>query len=1289
MSIHRRIRPLLKHFQVSHLTAIAIVALMTACQRISNDYESTMMLCGKPASGLNFGNSNAYRPVNLKSSLISKPDLKAYWVTYDGTRTTLDFSSKGCVYVPKVNEGSLGFIDQAEGLFAVSHQKADQSLATVQDTVMEQFPQLTAKLSCSGQDIWTNEPFVDLTWEITQAGKQLTLADLRNYWPLLQLRFQSRNQAGALDQELTLTHQAALNLQQISENDPKFGLQIHVAQEQDSSIELQFQDLLDRKQLIEGGAACKVHHSLKSPVLNSFVINEKALRIFRGQTVHLEAPEGAQLYMQVEPLHVESKVAKWEFLSAAKQETELKKFRNGRMPIFWQEGSYLLRAFTLSREGNRSPIWERVVQVNESNMVEKKITAHHWVLTQVSPSSKAGLLKVSRESGRPTISIYDLAAAGEITAEIWQPNVMPASLGLFESGFGINRQIVEGRFGIGASNRQQFCLSRGSNPSDAYREPFQSRIFCWERQEDRSFKVILDQDAPFWNDDELTAANFFGDEKPEILAHSSQDGIFRVFSLIPSAPMQVNFKQEISYSMEQNRGIQGSQIDAVEETPQKTYLYWIDRSNGYGVVSSLTNNPGASNNGQLQMTYRSPSEINLSLDQWGVTSPDETRLPTTYARWRQRLQVLPAWTEKHFSLVFHDGALNRRWATGQRTLDNPNAPLINSIRWNGLPSSTTDFCYFYPRSDGAQPTTLDDPWMDCLAFGTDAHLRDKAQIFRYNRDKKIWSQTADIDLSPPEVGQFKPFENPRAVQEIVIIPSLQPYVASSEDLNWAVLPLEGSEVLPLWEQLNSEQKEKLRQGQGQLELWGNDQRFAAWLWSGALGKPIARELRFAGPISASADLGRNLGLVDLRADGRPHLVQPFEEGFASLDISEPDSKWLKHLGVSAPNFVQDNPLGWNGRSISLLSGRVLPDLEGGVFCYVARASQSLGKAGQISCYGYQKLRETKIAKIFEGDFPVEGQEQVSAIKIEGTDETAIAVFNPHTNKITVHTLQLAQSTPLRVYKAKLVPWVSVTKDEANQDKIESSDAFTVMDDPVRNTLHLGTYSDLEEGILHFSTQLQLGQGESRWAVTTTVTGETVGGKLKKAELEELSISLNPQDLSLDLFNYHRPDLFNSQRLDWPKVYDSRTVISPNKSKGFYTNTGVTKFDEKGVGYCIAMGNLTDGAVNAYYHPACAFFAVQTETFFAGLFNTLTGITEDYVTQPDRLDTHWTFPFWRNQSNNPEHKAGLMTNLYALRIPKNLSDDGWEVQASAVVDMPLSFYGQTWNKHRQFSLRLEP
>ncbi|EFX60231.1 hypothetical protein DAPPUDRAFT_124930, partial [Daphnia pulex] len=318
-----------------------------------------------------------------------------------------------------------------------------------------------------------------------------------------------------------------------------------------------------------------------------------------------------------------------------------------------------------------------------------------------------------------------------------------------------------------------------------------------------------------------------------------------------------------------------------EGRASETYFYQADLGRLVSGVLEFT--PGTAESRRYIVSL-DPSRYSMpyyTLD-WGPYTEDFRYWQNLILRWSLRVQVVPGFLSRHPGLIITDSRSATRWVRSLYTRENPENRNYNEESLDGLPSAASDNCYFYVTDT-----------RHCLSFAVDPHARKTVRHYTYQAAEKSWSLQGSYSLDG--MTEEKLIENPSAIRGIVTIPIRKAYRADPKPgstMRWAVLPLLGIEKMPAWGKLKESETARLKLGTGTLQVWGQDERFAVWIWTGDSEVPVARELRFAGAIALSSDLGHGLGLVDLKGDSHVQMIQalPGDQGLASLDFTRTD-RW--------------------------------------------------------------------------------------------------------------------------------------------------------------------------------------------------------------------------------------------------------------------------------------------------------------------------------------------------------------------------------------------------------------
>jgi hypothetical protein len=424
--------------------------------------------------------------------------------------------------------------------------------------------------------------------------------------------------------------------------------------------------------------------------------------------------------------------------------------------------------------------------------------------------------------------------------------------------------------------------------------------------------------------------------------------------------------------------------------------------------------------------------------------------------------------------------------------------------------------------------------------------------------------------------------------------------------------------------------------------------------------------------------------VDLKGQGIPYLIQPESQGFGTLELGLNAAPWLSHA-VSLPDFVRTEPfgLGWNTRPVFFLSGRILPD-RGPVFCYAAASVP--GKAGALSCYGWNGQT---IESILNMDLPFHEGEEIAALQINNSDRTALFTMDRTQNEFRAFVLEKDPSGTTYVFRQ--LPWVRTQKTADNRVEVIERQSFLKFQEKdaevlVRGTLHFGNGADLEPGILHMGGQLQLGQGNSRFALVSRFTTSVTGGRLQKADITELALDMDLDAMDMQPSQYRRLNVFHNFDFTWFENPGLAPLYKTLGDRGAYGNLAYSMTEDKMFG-CRVEATF-ENVLQITGVVACSPFLAQTEDFTTVMMDTFIEVTEDFVTQPDQTSTHWSLPFWipdpAATSTDPRQ---LSVAAMLLRIPKNYQRDGWILQR-AVSDVPLRRLGESWSTLRTFPLGAE-
>lgn len=1228
---------------------LGLALLSLSCSNFHRKFDKVQVTCGRSPDGANAPSMLAFQARDALGPASSE-GLEAYWIQTDGTRHALTFSARGCIYLAEHTEGFLAFVDRSSarlGLISL----ASSGPGHVESVPLQDFPALKAELSCSGQDLWTNQGFATFNWNISQAGERLSRFELHRLWPILDLTIAPLIPLERSEPAFRLDQATARNLISSTEAPNVFTLVMPLPSERTTAVGLALTDILGRQHLVEGGAACKFHMTRARPEFVSFVPEAEFLRIERGQSVSIAASANDTLYIQVTPLPMDQVPKKWAALSDEDQEEARQTFRVGRSPVFWQEGAYLLRAFTQNQAGNRSEVWERLIQVAGSPLIEKQITQQHRVLDHASPTGGAALLDLSVQAGQATLRLRDLQRP-DADEELWHPPVQPDGLPLFESGFNINRQIIEGRFGFLGSSARQFCIIRGRQVADAYRSDFPGRMFCWERDETGAFKVVLDAVTPIWDIEVLDVAQLDRTPQEEIAAFSSLDGHFRFFRqqdnrLHLMTETEINGIDELSW----NRAQIGAQFAFFKADDESHYMLKVNPTSDFAeVLSSGVTGPAPT---LYLYVYQ---YVNPQAFDCGIRARDPQSISPIHKCYMDRVQIVNGWNRVPAPLSFDSSLLplqqplllsqNRqtglRWIRSLQTSRFQRSSLYQarSLQQPGLPHASQELCYFF---QGEQTYSGDEAPLQCLAFSADPHSRNKAQVFRYDEQSALWAMSTTFNLQNQRKSQALPLESPQSIRGIVAVPYLQPYTLASNDaepLHWSFMKLKGSEAAqPELTQLDPEQKARLMTGQGPLELFGNDERLAVWFRTGSSETWTFRELRFAGAVTVSSDLGQGVGLVDLSINGTFSLIQPQTHGFASLLLA-PEQDWVRSEDVPLPDFLNDR--GWNGRSISLISGRLLlkERQSGAVFCYLARASRrDASFSGQIACYAWDPV-SNKMIKAHEGPFPIDELEEIAAIRV--ADETVLMKYNPR--KVT-----------LEAYRFKLNA-NGVLEPEVLQWNTPAKTYWEI-------TVARGSHgSGFDPTTLHFTSQLQSNTPDDspfakqggRFVLSDSNMGSSWVADLIRDPASGL---LAPPKLQY----FGRWGLFSKQRLDGQERIDDQAVLGSIHTRGF-------------------LGNVRPSSQNCHSYLSaavldrCSLYSIQIPDYLLGYFYWAEQ-NESAVKQPAALLTHWHYQFWGM------HEGSSV--IYSLSVPKKFSPQGWQLLRSSIGEFPSP--NDTWLPVRDINL----
>jgi hypothetical protein len=1225
--------------------------------------------CGAPDGSTSAEDLQAFRPVDAEGKVLSIDSLEALTVDDTGTRKPLNFTAKGCVFVQKGFSGAIVFRNKKKNIVGFAEQPTSKQSRAVVDIPLTNFPSIKPNLLCSGQEIWTNQPFVQVEWELFRDNQPMATDEVRKVLPLLDIKVASRasDSNGPILQELSLTR--AIQLPELSGQAGRFAWQFQVPADDESKIEFRLQDILDRTDELKGPSSCHVHMSTKRPKIISG--NERSLlvSIHQGESVPLDTFDDAQLFVQVRPITANTRAIRWSNLSTDRRATELKEFRPGRSPVFWQAGTYIMRAYTENKAGNQSAVWERVIQVKESPLIDHQVSATQWILQKASRRGRPALITIDQDQIGPIIRLKSLDSADDPTVEEWRPQIAKESEGIFRNGFNIDRHLLEGRFGFGNSSLQQTCLIRGSHPSDSWRLSFAGRLLCWQRASSGDLQIVADQDAPFLEKEDLHTLPVGANRFDEILSFDIVNKDIRIMRVATAAGSE-GLQEFASFT----DGNPSEKVHVMTVAGEGEPGYMVRTAIGQQIIALTQVVRGPQDNKPFSMSDFSfaPAKVDYYSDRWGPQPATPERLHSFFERTSTRMQPVPAWNNQQPTMIYSNIRYHSRWARHIFTNEHQSSRLLTEMSFAGLPSNITDTCFFIG--------------MRCFAYHDEPRSRDDLRIYEYSTESLRWELQTTIDLKTLAATNTLQ-EDPRPSETIVPVAYGSPYRVSSPsnaELHWKVLPIPPNVSYPNWMALSTVDRARVHEGRGPLQLWGRDERFAVLLEirdaSQQLIRSEIRDLRFEGSPLLGNDLNRGLGLVDLKAQGIPYLVQPEPQGFGVLELGLNDSSWQSHA-VPLPDFVRTEAsgLGWSMRPVFFVSGHILPD-RGPVFCYAAAAVE--GRAGSLSCYGWNGQT---IESILNMDFPFSEGQEIAALQINNSDRTALFTLDRSQNEFRAFVLEKDLSA--NKYSVRVLPWVRTQKTADNRVEVietQSSLRFREQDakELVSGTLHFGNGADLEPGILHLGGQLQLGPNNSRFALASRFTTSVTGGRLQKADKPELALDMDLDAMDMQPSRLRRLNIFNNFDFTWFENPGLTPLYTTLADRGAFGNLAYSQKVDNMFG-CRVEG-IFDAALLVTGIVHCSPFLVQTQFFTTVMMDTFFDLNEEYLAQPDQTSTHWSLPYWIPDQAPTADPRQLPVAAMLLRIPKNYQRDGWILQRAGY-DFPLRDQGESWSTLRTFSL----